>query len=72
MSCYQLACGCWVTDVPGHGIGGYLGCIRCNTLRAELEAAREVLKLLKDDWDTCRSIGANVRAVRSATEGFGS
>jgi hypothetical protein len=41
-------------------------------IRAELEAAREVLKLLKDDWDTCRSIGANVRAVRSATEGFGS
>jgi hypothetical protein len=33
VSCYQLACGCWVTDVPGHGIGGYLGCIRCNTLR---------------------------------------
>jgi hypothetical protein len=36
VSCYQLACGCWVTDVPGYSIGGYLGCIRCNTLRVEI------------------------------------
>ena len=41
-------------------------------LRAEVEAARESLKLLKDDWDTCRTINANERAVRSATEGYGS
>ena len=41
-------------------------------LKATLEAARESLRLLKDDWDTVRSINANVRAVRSATEGWGS
>ena len=29
------------------------------------------LKLLKDDWDTCRSINTNQRAQRSATEGYG-
>ena len=40
-------------------------------LKAQLEAAREVLKLLKDDWDTCRSINTNQRAQRSATEGYG-
>ena len=40
-------------------------------LKAELEAAREYLKLLKDDWDTCRSINTNQRAERSATEGYG-
>jgi hypothetical protein len=45
---------------------------KAEALKAVLEAGRESLKLLKDDWDTCRSIGANVRAVRSATEGFGS
>ena len=41
-------------------------------LKAELEAARESLKLLKDDWDTCRSIGATQRAERNAIEGYGS
>jgi hypothetical protein len=41
-------------------------------LRAVLEAARESLKLLKDDWDTCRSIGATQRAERNAIEGYGS
>ena len=40
--------------------------------RAVLEAARESLKLLKDDWDTCRSIGATQRAERNAIEGYGS
>jgi hypothetical protein len=41
-------------------------------MKAELEAAREALKLLKDDWDTCRSIGATQRAERNAIEGYGS
>ncbi len=41
-------------------------------LRAVLEAARESLKLLKDDWDTCRSIGATQRAEKNAIEGYGS
>src|ERR1017187_9078837 len=45
---------------------------KAEALKAVLEAGRESLKLLKDDWDTCRSINSNVRAVRSATEGFGS
>lgn len=39
--------------------------------KGELEAAREYLKLLKDDWDTARSINANGRAQRSAIEGIG-
>lgn len=41
-------------------------------LKAELDAARESLRLLKDDWDTCRSIGASQRAERNAIEGYGS
>lgn len=41
-------------------------------LKAEAEACRESLKLLKDDWDTCRSINANGRAERNAIEGYGS
>jgi arginine deiminase len=40
-------------------------------LKATLEAARESLKLLKDDWDTTRSINTNQRAVANATEGYG-
>jgi len=40
-------------------------------LKSELEAARESLKLLKDDWDTCRSINTNQRAERNAIEGIG-
>ena len=40
-------------------------------LKATLEAAREYLGLLKDDWDTARSINANSRAKRSALEGMG-
>jgi hypothetical protein len=42
------------------------------TLKAELDAAKESLRLLKDDWDTCRSIGATQRAERNAVEGYGS
>ena len=44
---------------------------KADCLRAELDAAREVLRLLKDDWDTCRAINANQRAERSAIEGWG-
>ena len=40
-------------------------------LKAQLEAAREYLKLLEDDWDTSRSINTTQRAKRSATEGYG-
>lgn len=40
-------------------------------LKAEMEACRESLKLLKDDWDTCRSIGATQRAEKNAIEGYG-
>ena len=42
-----------------------------DALKSELEAAREYLGLLKDDWDTCRSINANMRADKSAIEGYG-
>ena len=41
-------------------------------LKAELDAAKESLRLLKDDWDTCRSIGATQRAEKNAIEGYGS
>ena len=40
--------------------------------KAELDAAKESLRLLKDDWDTCRSIGATQRAEKNAIEGWGS
>ena len=42
-----------------------------DALKAVLEAARESLKLLKDDWDTCRSINTNQRATANAIEGYG-
>lgn len=40
--------------------------------KAALDACKESMSLLKDDWDTCRSINANERAEKSAVEGFGS
>ena len=43
-----------------------------DALRAELDAAKDYLRLLKDDWDTCRSVGATQRAERNAIEGYGS
>lgn len=43
-----------------------------DVIKAELDAAKESLRLLKDDWDTCRSIGATQRAERNAIEGWGS
>jgi hypothetical protein len=45
---------------------------KSEALKAELDAAKESLRLLKDDWDTCRSIGATQRAERNAIEGYGS
>ena len=45
---------------------------KSEVLKATLDAAKEVLRLLKDDWDTCRSIGATQRAERNAIEGYGS
>jgi len=38
---------------------------------AVAEAAYTELFLLRDDWETCRSIGANERAEKNAIEGFG-
>jgi len=38
---------------------------------AVAEAAYAELFVLRDDWDTCRSIGANERAEKNAIEGFG-
>lgn len=45
---------------------------QAEALKAEMDACRESLKLLKDDWDTLRSIGATQRAERNALEGIGS
>jgi len=42
-----------------------------DALKAELDAAKESLRLLKDDWDTCRSLNANQRAEKNAIEGYG-
>jgi hypothetical protein len=39
--------------------------------KGKLDACKAAMEILKDDWDTCRSIGANERAQQSATEGFG-
>ena len=44
---------------------------KAEALKAELDAAKDYLRLLKDDWDTCRSIGATQRAERNAIEGIG-
>ena len=40
-------------------------------LKATVEAARESLGLLEDDWDTARSINANSRAKQNSLEGMG-
>ena len=40
--------------------------------KGQVDGCKASMDILKDDWDTCRSAGANERAVRSATEGFGS
>lgn len=40
--------------------------------KAALDACKEAMSLLKDDWDTCRSLNANERATRNALEGYGS
>lgn len=40
--------------------------------KGKLDACKAAMDILKDDWDTCRSIGANERAQRNATEGIGS
>lgn len=37
-----------------------------------VEASQKSMFVLKDDWDTCRSIGANERAQKNAVEGYGS
>lgn len=42
-----------------------------DALKATLEAARESLGLLEDDWDTARSINANSRAKQNSLEGIG-
>lgn len=42
-----------------------------DALKAQLEAAREALDVLADDWDTCRSLNANSRAKKNALEGWG-
>ena len=39
---------------------------------AVAEAAYNSMFVLRDDWDTCRSIGANERAEKNAIEGIGS
>ena len=36
------------------------------------DACEKAMFLLRDDWDTARSIGANERAEKSVVEGFGS
>lgn len=40
--------------------------------KSKVDACKAAMDVLKDDWDTCRSIGANERAQANAIEGFGS
>ena len=37
-----------------------------------VKACWKAMEVLRDDWDTCRSIGANQRAEKNAIEGYGS
>jgi len=39
---------------------------------AALAACKAAMKVLEDDWDSCRTIAADQRAKRSSFEGFGS
>jgi hypothetical protein len=39
--------------------------------KGKLKACEAAMDILKDDWDTCRSIGANERAQQNAAEGIG-
>jgi hypothetical protein len=44
---------------------------QADVAKAKVDACKASMEVLKDDWDTCRSIGANERAERSAIEGIG-
>lgn len=39
--------------------------------KAKLDACRAAMKVLEDDWDSCRTIAADQRAKRNAFEGVG-
>lgn len=45
---------------------------KADVAKAALDACKAAMDLLKDDWDTARSINANERAEKSAIEGWGS
>lgn len=40
--------------------------------KEKINACKARLDVLKDDWDTCRSANSNERALKSATDGWGS
>jgi hypothetical protein len=44
---------------------------KADVAKGKLDACKTAMEILKDDWDTCRSIGANERAERNAIEGIG-
>jgi uncharacterized protein (DUF2141 family) len=39
--------------------------------KAALDACKAAMKVLEDDWDSCRTIAADQRAKRNAFEGIG-
>lgn len=39
--------------------------------KSKVDACKAAMDVLKDDWDTCRSMNANERAEKNATEGWG-
>ena len=45
---------------------------KADAAKGKLDACKAAMDILKDDWDTCRSIGANERAQQNAIEGYGS
>jgi hypothetical protein len=42
-----------------------------DTAKAALDACKAAMKVLEDDWDSCRTIAADQRAKRNAFEGIG-
>jgi hypothetical protein len=44
---------------------------KADVAKGKLDACKAAMDILKDDWDTCRSIGANERAQQNAMEGIG-
>ena len=45
--------------------------LQVDVAKAALDACKAAMKVLEDDWDSCRTIAADQRAKRNAFEGIG-